>query len=59
MNTPYRDENGNLLTEEQLRKILRKNMSSQYNWWHAKAQHRFGADRPPPGVRQGTDIRRL
>ena len=55
----YIDENGYRLTLAEFRKILRKNSTAQYGWWRAKAQPRFGADRPPPGVRQLRRIKDL
>ena len=55
----YIDKNGNGLTLAEFRRILRKHSTAQYMWWRAKAQPRFGADRPPPGVRQHRRIKFL
>jgi len=57
----YTDLYGNVLTHEELSRLLRQNCSVQYKWWHAKAQPRVdpdtpGAGRPPRGVRTNLDI---
>lgn len=57
----YTDIDGNRLTHEQLKKLLRRT-DPQYKWWKAKSQRLVsanGQDRPPPGVRVNKDISRL
>lgn len=54
-----KDTNGHELTLAELRKLLKKHTHPQYNWWHAKAQPRVGAGKPPPGVRGNVEISRL
>ena len=55
----YTDRNGNRLSHEALKKLLRKNVSPQHNWWHAKPPQRVGLGKPPPGVRESRDIKNL
>lgn len=57
----YRDIHGNILSHNELTKLLKKNNSPQYQWWHAKHQPRVDPDspgqgRPPPGVRTNKEI---
>jgi hypothetical protein len=54
-----KDIDGNELTPEELRKILRQNSSYQFNWWKAKPQPRTGDSKPPRGVRENVAIKKL
>ena len=57
--TPYKNADGEYLTQEELSKLLRQNGHPQLQWWKAKVQPRTGASKPPRGVRQNKHIKDL
>lgn len=54
-----RDINGNELTTDELRKLLRRNVPAQFLCWKAKPQPRVGQSKPPRGVRENVPIKKL
>lgn len=59
MITNYFDADGNALSIEDLRKLLRRNSHPQFNWWKAKQNKKVIEGKLPPGVRQNANIRSL